>query len=98
MSSDNSGKTKLEELAHIATMLGTPIDFDKLVKAGVLRRKTKYTYELLDRSRLPEYAMRQATAMKVSTGKPAVLTFSGSNNRAQKMYEKITGKKFTPVE
>src|SRR3954464_11893746 len=99
MSGSNGKPMNIEELTRIAQMLGTPIDFEALIKAGVLRRKTKHTYELLDSARLPEYAKRQATSMKASsTGKPVVLTFAQSNKRAQKTYESLTGKKFTPVE
>jgi hypothetical protein len=34
-----------DDLANLAQKLGTPVDFDGLVKAGVLRRKGKYTFE-----------------------------------------------------
>ena len=88
-----------EELANIAQMLGTPIDFDALIEAGILRRRTKYTYELLDKSRLPKYVSHQAKALSVSPqGSPVVLTFGATSKSAQKSYEKLTGKTFTPVE
>jgi hypothetical protein len=99
MSGGNGKPMNIEELAHTAQMLGTPIDFEELIEAGVLRRKTKHTYELLDSARLPEYVRRQATSMKASSkGKPVVVTFAQSNKRAQKAYESLTGKKFTPAE
>lgn len=87
-----------DELADVAQKLGTPVDFDGLVKAGVLKRKGKYTFEVLDMKRLPEYASRQVHTMKASSGKPPVLTFNRSNKQAQKTYESLTGKKFKPVK
>lgn len=88
-----------DEVARLAQMLGTPIDFDALCKAGILRRRTKFTYELLDKSRLPEYVSRQAIGMKTGPkGKGVVLMFKATGKQAQKTYEKLTGKKFTRVE
>lgn len=88
---------KTDDVATVAQKLGTPVDFDGLVKAGVLLQKGKNRYAILDMKRLPEHASAQVRSWTMSNGKPPVATFSASNKSAQKVYEKLTGKKFTPI-
>ncbi|HYN82280.1 MAG TPA: hypothetical protein VES88_12315 [Gemmatimonadaceae bacterium] len=75
--------------------IATPIDFDSLVKKGVLKKKSARRYAILDMQRVPEYARKQITAIEVPSDKPkpAIASFM-SNKRAQKLYPEMTGKSF----
>jgi len=92
-----------EELAALAQKLGTPVDFDGLVKSGVLRKAGKgksLRYAILDNDRLPEYASRQINEIVLNNvGEVPIATFASptSNKSAQIVYEKVTGKKFMPL-
>lgn len=92
------------EIASLAQQLGTPVDFAKLEKDGVLRRVgtgKSLRYAILDNDRLPEYASRQINEIVLNNvGEAPIATFASpaSNKSAQIVYEKMTGKKFTPLE
>ena len=93
-----------EELAALTQQLGTPVEFEALVKGGVLKKVGKgksLRYAILDNERLPEYASRQINSIVLNNiGEPAIATFASpaSNRSAQKVYEKATGKKFSPLK
>ena len=58
---------------------GEPVDFEALVQAGILRRKSKLSFEVLDMDRLPDHARLQAQGARIEHGKPPILTLGRPN-------------------
>jgi hypothetical protein len=58
-----SGLLTDAEFRRMAQMAATPIDFEELIAAGVLR-KVRAWYEVLDMTRLPEHARVKAQQIK----------------------------------
>lgn len=58
---DDSNSTK-EGLLNHAKILATPIDFDRLINDGILKKKGAW-YEILDMERLPEHAKNRISAV-----------------------------------
>jgi predicted outer membrane protein len=53
-------------LLQLIKLAATPIDFDQLIAAGVLRKHGK-RYELLNLARLPEHARRKIRIITTSS-------------------------------
>jgi hypothetical protein len=53
-------------LLQLIKLAATPIDFDQLIAAGVLRKHGK-RYELLNLARLPEHARREIRIITTSS-------------------------------
>jgi hypothetical protein len=64
-----------KKLLELIKLAASPVDFDQLIAAGVLR-KHGARYELLDLARLPEHARRKIKIIATSSKtKNAVVSF-----------------------
>ena len=81
-------RTKLVETIRD---LATPIDFERLIADGVLKKRGRGWYEILDVKKLPPHALKQVRALeKSSTG---TLKFKfGSTKQAKALYDRIADK------
>ncbi|MCW8880411.1 MAG: hypothetical protein OQJ89_00395 [Kangiellaceae bacterium] len=86
MSDDKSTPimTKQEAL-ELAKQLATPIDFDQLIKDGIIEKKGAW-YQVLDMERLPKHAKKQITEF-TQDGK---VKFSLATKSAQKLVDKLS--------
>ncbi|MES9280122.1 hypothetical protein ABEP46_12410 [Cutibacterium acnes] len=73
-----------EEVLEKAKILATPIDFEKLIADGILKKKGA-GYVILDTNRLPEHA--KSKIIEVSGG---AVKFSKSTKSAQKLVDKLS--------
>lgn len=51
-----------EELEQLRKDLETPIDFDELIAAGILKKKSAKRYQVLDWGRIPRHVSVQVTS------------------------------------
>ncbi len=87
------------KLIETLRLVATPIDFDGLIRDGILAKSRGRWYEILDLRRLPENAACQATELLQEKRGGRMRTFyrfGESNAKAAALYEQITGEKFTP--
>jgi hypothetical protein len=65
------------EIDRLLKLTRTPIDFDRLIAEGVLRRvgTRGQRFEILDLNRLPEHAKCQLASVTTSAGGRPVFTF-----------------------
>lgn len=63
-----------QDLLQKAKERSTPIDFEALIEAGVLKKKGAW-YEILKSKELPKEAMAQVSTMRQETGKPPLVKF-----------------------
>ena len=83
-----------EEIIERARQLATPIDFEKLEKEGIIEKKGAW-HKITDVSRLPEHALIQVHEFKIDDkGNLTLVKFPKSWKRAQKLYQRMTGKKY----
>lgn len=75
-----------QEMKEKLKKLATPIDFEGLIKKGVLKKKGAW-YEILNMDKLPKHAKAQAIAMKT----PNLIKFSKCTKSAEKLLKKISG-------
>jgi hypothetical protein len=73
------------ELRRVAEILATPIDFDQLIAAGVLR-KARGWYEVVDPSRLPAHALYKMRALKTGNR----VKFRKPSKRLSKFLQTLT--------
>jgi len=57
-------KVSLERIIEELEELSKPLDLDQLVGDGVLKRRARGWYQVLDGARLPKHAMRQVKQTK----------------------------------
>ena len=53
-----------EKLEQLRKDLETPIDFDKLIAKGILKKKSAKRYQILDRHRVPEHVWAQVISIE----------------------------------
>jgi hypothetical protein len=75
----NEGTSTYKELRRLAEVLAAPIDFDRLVATGVLRKQGKW-FEVLDMSQLPEHARMKIKAVR----SPNLVKFRKPNKKLRK--------------
>lgn len=81
-----------DELAEIARLLATPIDFDALTREGVLEKHGGW-YLVKDFERLPKGALKRAHAMKSGPdGTLFKFTSESARKETARLYKQFTGK------
>ena len=79
------------EILELLKELAKPIDFEKLIANGVLR-KTGEWYEVLKPEKLPDYAWKQANAAGQTEKGKMRIQFQDTSKTAKALYKKISGK------
>ncbi len=74
------------------TNLATPIDFDSLIREGVLEKRGAW-YRILKMDRLPEYAKAQIRVFKTTKDKELLVKFRRSTRQAAKLLDKYEAHK-----
>jgi hypothetical protein len=88
MSNLNTVMTR-EEFKAVGRELVTPIDFDALLKAGVLEKDGAW-YRVLKMDELPSHATRKVKAMKLDKGQKVIcLKFYKVNPKLTRIVENM---------
>jgi hypothetical protein len=74
-----------KRLREEAEMMAIPIDFDQLVKHGVLKKKGRW-WEVLDTSRLAKDVIKKGKAVKIVNGK-LLLQFFKHDPKIRKRFQ-----------
>ena len=82
-----SKKEKLDALKE----LGTPIDFDKLIAEGILKKSGTW-FIVLKPKELPEHARQQVSATETGPRGQSKVKFKDTSQSAKALYKRITGK------
>jgi len=82
------------ELTEVARLLATTIDFDALIREGVLEKLGSW-YLIRDADRLPKVAMERAYAVKTGPDGSALVRFTSESSRkaSARLYRQLTGKR-----
>ncbi len=84
-----------EEWVHLVTNLATPIDFDALIRQGVLEKRGSW-YKILKMGGLPEHAKARIKAVKTLRNKQVLVTFRQSTKQAEKLLRRYEARKQRP--
>ena len=68
-----------EEIKQRARELATPIDFDSLIKAGIMEKQGSW-YKILKMDELPSYIEAKISSIRSSRG-TTLVKFSAPSNR-----------------
>jgi hypothetical protein len=88
------GEISKDEILQILQQLTTPIDFDGLTAAGVLKKSGAW-YIVLQPVKLPRHAWRQAIAIESGPKGALKLKFTKSTKKAEALYRRIAGRGFS---
>ena len=81
-----------EEWEEKVRELATPIDFDALIRDGVLEKHGAW-YKILGMNKLPSHAKAQMKALKAGSNKEVFAKFQTSTKRAQKLLDDYKARK-----
>lgn len=56
-----------KEWLQLVSESAVPIDFDALIEDGILKRRSKFKYDVLDTRRIPKHVWRQARSIETAT-------------------------------
>ena len=85
-----------QEWIDVVTEMETPIDFEKLIADGALKRRSKTTYLVLDRDRVPKHVwrhVRSVTSRTVKGKSTMIISISDRTGTAMKMLSRAVGAK-----
>ena len=85
-------KIDTTRLLEEARARAKPIDFEALERLGALKRRSKYWYEVVDASKVPDYVFRQARGFRNEKSSVSI-KLPTSWKRAQQVLEKM-GREF----
>ena len=81
-----------EEFEQKLRDLATPIDFDSLIRDGILEKHGSW-YKILSMERLPSWAKAQIKQLRSSNQKETLVKFQVSTKRAERMLRDYEARK-----
>ena len=82
-----------DELIRMARIAATPIDFDDLIKKGVLVKRGDW-YRVNGFNRLPSHVQSQVRGMRTDRNGKLLLKFPFRWKTAQQFYKTVAGKDY----